>query len=127
VHHFRGPALVELFRRQGARGTAAFLHYDFQPWSLAPLGSWFFHVLRMRTALARHDGVLSAVRAHSAATLLDAARAGAPEFTCGIYGARIWSTPLPRVFHALVGVRRELAPALISRLGRRRKKLRDLQ
>jgi SAM-dependent methyltransferase len=127
LHHFRGPALVELFRRQESPSTAAFFHYDFQPSPLAPLGSWFFHILRMRTSLARHDGVLSAVRAHSAATLLAAGRCGAPGFACGIYGARIWRTPLPRAFHALLGVRRELAPALLARLGRRGQKLDGLR
>jgi SAM-dependent methyltransferase len=127
VHHFRGNTLVEFFRRQNADGTAAFLHYDFHPWWLAPYGSWFFHILRMRTALARHDGVLSTVRAHSAVTLLEAARSGAPALASGIYGARIWGTPLPRVFHTLLGVRRAFVPALISHLGRKRRRLEEMQ
>jgi len=127
VHHFRGDTLAEFFRRQNAEGTAAFLHYDFHPWWLAPCGSWFFHILRMRTALARHDGVLSTVRAHSAATLLQAARSGAPALASGIYGARIWGTPLPRVFHTLLGVRRALVPALLSHLGRKRRRLEELR
>jgi SAM-dependent methyltransferase len=127
VHHFRGDALTEFFRRQGLEGTAAFLHYDFHPWLLAPYGSWFFHVLRMRTALARHDGVLSTVRAHSADTLLQAARKGAPMLACGIYGARIWGTPLPRVFQTLLGIRPSLMPALTSRLRYKRQRLEGLQ
>ncbi len=127
VHHFRGDALANFFRRQNAEGTLAFLHYDFHPWWLAPYGSWFFHILRMRTALARHDGVLSVVRAYSAAALLDAARAGAPGLASGMYGARIWNTPIPRVFHTLLGIRREFIPALISKLGHRRRRLEELR
>ena len=40
------------------------------------------------------------------------ARAAVPELTAGIYGAKIWNTPAPRVFHALVAFR----PALVSQL-----------
>lgn len=127
IHHFRGERLADFFRRQNGDTTLAFLHYDFHPWWLAPYGSWFFHVLRMRTALARHDGVLSTVRAHSATTLLASARKASSELASGIYGARIWSTPLPRVFHTLLGVRRPLVPALLSHLGRRRSRLEDLR
>jgi len=127
IHHFRGNALSEFFGKQNLQSTAAFLHYDFRPWLLAPYGSWLFHILRMRTALARHDGVLSTVRAHSAATLLEAARSGAPEFKCGIYGSRIWFTALPRVFQTLLGVRPALVPALISQLGHRKTRLDNLR
>jgi SAM-dependent methyltransferase len=127
IHHFRGEALIDFFRRQNAESTLAFLHYDFHPWWLAPFGSWFFHILRMRTALSRHDGVLSTVRAHSAATLLEAARTGAPGLASGMYGSRIWNTPVPRVFHTLLGIRREFIPALISQLGRRKTRLGELR
>lgn len=127
IHHFRGEALIDFFRRQNAGSTLAFLHYDFHPWWLAPFGSWFFHILRMRTALSRHDGVLSTVRAHSAATLLEAARTGAPGLAAGMYGSRIWNTPIPRVFHTLLGIRREFIPALSSHLGRRSKRLGELR
>lgn len=127
IHHFRGDALIDLFCKQNAEGTLAFLHYDFHPWWLAPYGSWFFHILRMRTALSRHDGVLSTIRAHSSHTLLQAARTGAPGLAAGMYGARIWNTPIPRVFHTLLGIRRQFIPTLISSLGRRRGRLGDLR
>jgi 2-polyprenyl-3-methyl-5-hydroxy-6-metoxy-1,4-benzoquinol methylase len=127
IHHFRGPELEKFLQRHEREETQAFFHFDFQPWLLAPVGSWFFHQLRMRTAIARHDGVLSAARAHSAKTLVEAARKAAPGFASGIYGARIWNTPAPRVFHTLVGIRRPLVTEFRTQLGRRRGRLGDLQ
>lgn len=126
VHHFRagakdgtsdGEALHRLFRRHDLPDTAAFLHYDFRPWALAPLGSWFFHILRMRTAVARHDGVLSTARAYSGEALTTASRSALPGFSSGIYGANIWGTPRPRVFQTLVGMRRNILPAFREGLG----------
>jgi SAM-dependent methyltransferase len=127
IHHFRGPALLEFLRRHDQTETQSFLHFDFQPWFLAPFGSWFFHYLRMRTAVARHDGVLSAARAYDARTLTASARAAAPRFASGIYGARIWNTPAPRVFHCLVGLRHNLVPELRRQLGRRHSRLGELR
>jgi len=127
IHHFRGPALLEFLRRHDQPDVQAFLHFDFQPWFLAPFGSWFFHYLRMRTAIARHDGVLSAARAHDARTLTEAARATAPRFAAGIYGAKIWNTPAPRVFHSLIGLRRNLVPELRRQLGRHATRLGELR
>ncbi len=117
VHHFRGDNLTAFFRRHDTSATQAFIHYDFQPSALAPFGSWFFHIIRMRTLLARHDGVLSAARAHSASTLVAAAQTAISGLATGMYGARIWNTPAPRVFHALVGFRRELVPPMQAKLG----------
>ena len=127
VHHFRGEALGEFLCRHEQPSTFAFLHYDFQPSFLAPSGSWFFHYLRMRTKIAKHDGVLSAVRAHDAETLTQAARKAAPDFASGIYGARIWKTPLPRVFHTLVGIRRPLLRDFDQQLGIRAARLGELR
>ena len=127
LHHFRGVALEEFLRRHGCEETQAFLHFDFQPWQLAPIGSWFFHKLRMRTAIARHDGVLSAARAHSGQRLVEASKRGASAFASGIYGARIWNTPAPRVFHTLVGVRKSLAEVWRTELGRRALRIGELR
>jgi hypothetical protein len=69
IHHFRGDSLVEFLHRHDQPEIHAFLHYDFQPSFLAPVGSRFLQLLRMRTAIARHDGVLSAARAYSASEL----------------------------------------------------------
>lgn len=127
VHHFRDRALLEFLRRHDQPETQAFLHFDFQPWLLAPFGSCFFHYLRMRTAIARHDGVLSAARAHDCRTLTEAARTSAPGFASGIYGAKIWNTPVPRVFHCLVGLRHRLVPELRGHLGRHALRLGELR
>jgi 2-polyprenyl-3-methyl-5-hydroxy-6-metoxy-1,4-benzoquinol methylase len=118
IHHFRGQALLEFLGRHDQPETQAFLHYDFQPWFFAPFGSWFFHQLRMRTLIARHDGVLSAARAYNGRALTEAARTAVPHFAAGIYGAKIWNTPAPRVFHTLVGLRRGLIPEVRRQLGR---------
>jgi len=123
IHHFRGDALLEFLRRHGLPDTQAFLHYDFHPWLLAPVGSWFFHILRMRTAVARHDGVLSTARAHTGNALTSAARATLPGFSSGIYGGNIWGTRAPRVFHTLVGLRRDLLAAFKVQLGARARRL----
>jgi SAM-dependent methyltransferase len=127
IHHFRGQGLLQFLGRHEQPETQAFLHFDFQPWLLAPIGAWFFHYLRMRTAVARHDGVLSAARAHDARTLTEAAREVLPEFASGIYGATIWNTPAPRVFHTLIGLRRPLAEEFRRQLGRRRARLGELR
>jgi 2-polyprenyl-3-methyl-5-hydroxy-6-metoxy-1,4-benzoquinol methylase len=127
IHHFRGDALLGFLRQHDQLETQAFLHFDFQPWFLAPFGSWFFHYLRMRTAIARHDGVLSAVRAYDGHTLTKAARTSAPGFASGIYGAKIWNTPIPRVFHTLVGLRHKLVPELRRQLGHHAARLEELR
>jgi SAM-dependent methyltransferase len=125
LHHFPGPSLAKFFARHELPMTRAFLYWDFQPSLLAGPGSWFFHVLRMRTPLARHDGVLSALRVHTAGSLIDAARSSSPGFWSAMYGQKIWRTPLPRVFHALVGVRPDLVGSFRAALGRRAGRLRE--
>lgn len=127
IHHFRNEALLDFLRRHQRPETLGFLHFDFQPWFLAPYGSWFFHFLRMRTRIARHDGVLSAARAHTAQTLEEAARAAAPEFASGIYGAKIWNTPAPRVFHTLLGIRWHFLPHLKTQFARLASRLGEIR
>ena len=78
---------------------------------------------RFREVLARHDGVLSAVRAHNGRTLLDAAKLGAPRFDVAVYGARLWFLPVPRPFHTLVGVLPRFRPAFVQALGQRAARL----
>jgi len=127
VHHFRGDDLRAFFAQHEHPRAQAFFHYDFQPGPLAPFGSWFWHRVRMRTRLAQHDGVLSTVRAHSAQTLCEAARAGAPNFLIGMYGAKIWNTPVPRIFHTLVGIRPELRDDFLRELGARAGRMGELR
>lgn len=119
IHHFRGQALVDLFAQHAQPGTRAFLHFDFHQSPLAPYGSWLFHTVRMREALARYDGVLSAVRAYTVEELLAAARSGAPMFTSAVYGVRLWGLPIPRAFNSLVGVRAEYHDAFVANLGQK--------
>jgi SAM-dependent methyltransferase len=117
LHHFRGPALPAFFARQAASAPGAWLHWDFQPSGVAPVGAWLFHLVRMRQGLAQHDGTLSAVRAHAGAVLLAAARTAAPTYRTCLYATRCG--PLPRVFHTLVGVQPALRAGFVAALGRR--------
>jgi|ERR1044071_8870292 SAM-dependent methyltransferase len=119
LHHFRGQSLIELLNQHNRQETCAFVHFDFHPSPLAPFGSWLFHTVRMREPLAKHDGVLSAVRAHKSRDLLAAARTAAPDFITTIYGTRLWGLPIPRVFHALVGIRPAYRDAFSRYMGRR--------
>ena len=107
LHHFRESELVDLFAFHNQKGTQGFIHFDFRSSQLAPFGSWLFHAARMREPLAKHDGVLSAVRAHPSSRLLSAARSGATDFVCAIYGTKLWGLPIPRAFHALIGMRQQ--------------------
>jgi SAM-dependent methyltransferase len=126
IHHFRGEGLDRFLAEQGSSGAAAFLHCDIKPTYLAPLGSFVFHVARMREPLARHDGMLSALRAHPGEALLAAARRACPGFAVGLYDGRRERVPLLRVMHALVGVRRDLAEAFRVALGPLAARLGDL-
>jgi SAM-dependent methyltransferase len=119
LHHFRGQGLIELLKQHDRAGTCAFIHFDFHPSPLAPFGSWLLHAVRMREPLAKYDGVLSAIRAHKSLDLLEAARTAAPGFVSAIYGTRLWRLPIPRVFHSLVGIRREYEEAFLRNMGRR--------
>jgi len=117
LHHFRGAHLVKLFSQSDRPSTCAFLHFDFHSSALAPFGSWLFHAVRMREPLAKHDGVLSAVRAYAPRELLLAARTGAPDFVSAIYGTKLWGLPIPRAFHSLVGIRPQYRNAFIANMG----------
>ncbi|MEN3330386.1 MAG: hypothetical protein V7638_5193 [Acidobacteriota bacterium] len=119
LHHFRDESLSYLLQQHCRAETCAFVHFDFHSSPMAPLGSWLFHAVRMREPLARHDGVLSAVRAHKSRYLLEVARSAAPEFVSAIYGTRLWRMPIPRVFHSLVGIRPKYHEAFLQNMGTR--------
>lgn len=120
IHHFRGDALQGFF--QGQAPGQAFVHYDMQASWAAPIGSWIFHQARMREPLARHDGVVSAIRAHSASTLLAAApRTG---FTCAPFdSAQGLTGAIVRPMHAVVGTRPHLWDRFTEELGPLRSRL----
>jgi SAM-dependent methyltransferase len=115
IHHVRGQGLPRFLAEQ--KGALAFIHCDIKPSWLAPIGSWVFHVARMREPLARHDGVLSAIRAHPAETLASAARAACPDHDVSVFDGRAELVPILRVMQALIGVRRDLAGAYRRALG----------
>lgn len=116
LHHFRGEDLTRFFAGHERPETLAFVHFDFQPSRMAPLGSWLFHTIRFRQPLAKHDGVVSAMRAHDGDTLLAAAKAGAPGFQAAIYSNKLWRLPIPRAFHCIMGVRPQYREHLVRAL-----------
>ncbi len=117
IHHFRGPALTDFFRGQANAGAWAMLHCDIKASWAAPLGSWIFHQARMREPLARHDGVLSAVRAHPRDALLGAAREGGSPLRFAMFDGRPSPMPILRTLQTLVGAREELTTPVRERLG----------
>lgn len=115
LHHFHGEALVQFFAQQ--RSACGYLHYDVQPSPFSALGAWLFHRSRMREPLARHDGCVSAARAHAASTLLAAARRADGPLVGTFDAARSSLSVILRPMQGIVGVRRELAPAFLRELG----------
>jgi SAM-dependent methyltransferase len=123
LHHFRGEGLNRFFAQHDREGAHAFAHFDFQPSKVAPIGSWLLHAARMRLPLSKHDGVLSAVRAHPGERLLVAARTAAPGFAVSLYGQKLGPSPLPRAFQTVLGVRPNLRDELVRALGGRASRL----
>lgn len=118
AHHFRGDDLGRFFASHERSDAAAFVHVDFQPSRIAPIGAWLFHHTRMRLAISRHDGVRSAQRAHPTEVLAAAATAHAPRFETWLAARRVRHTPFPCVLTTLVGVDRPHRDAYLSAMGR---------
>ncbi|MEM9073528.1 MAG: class I SAM-dependent methyltransferase [Myxococcota bacterium] len=124
IHHFRDEGLRTFFREQCANpSTAVFFHFDIDPSWLAPLGAWLFHRARMREPLARNDGVLSALRAHSSQTLLEAA--AHPGFQTRLFRVAPRALPITRVLRPVVGVRSELWGEWVEALGSKKRLLKE--
>ncbi|MET9593003.1 class I SAM-dependent methyltransferase [Streptomyces sp. NPDC006516] len=121
LHHFRGPALEEFFQAQAASPALAFCHFDIATNRLAPIGAWVFHRARMRHPLGRHDGVVSALRAHGDETLLRAA--SAPGIRALLYEPRSVANPFCTTLRPVVGVRPHLEAPLRQALGRAARRL----
>lgn len=117
LHHFRDGDLDRFFAAQAGSGAAAFLHSDTKASWLAPLGSWLFHEARMREPLARHDGILSAVRAHPGARLARSAHDVCDDFWIGVFDGKEELFPVLSVLQTLVGVRRPWADAVRHHMG----------
>jgi SAM-dependent methyltransferase len=99
LHHIPDGDLGRFFT---AHQVAAFAHWDVDPGPWATLGAWVFHRARMREAVSRHDGVLSARRAHTAETLLRAAASIGYEVSC--VDAPRWLPRLTDVLRPISGV-----------------------
>lgn len=119
LHHFRGSDLVRFFAQQ--TGALAFAHFDIQRTTLAPLGAWLYHASRMREPLARHDGVVSAARAHDATTLLHSARdALATDGTLAVASldrARTILANVLRPMHGVLAIRPDLLEGFLGQRG----------
>jgi len=117
IHHFRGEALSDFFRSQAKVKPLALLHCDIKASWAAPLGSWLFHQARMREPLARHDGVLSAVRAHPPRVLLDAATSAGRPLQYALFDGRPSPLPILRSLNTLVGLDPGIADEFRAALG----------
>lgn len=123
LHHFRGDGLSALFAQHAACDAAAAVHFDIKPAPLAPVGAWVFHHARMREALARHDGTLSALRAHPPDTLLEALATGAPTMRRMIWDGAAGVLRLARIMHAVVGIAPAWEDAFRTALGGQARRL----
>jgi SAM-dependent methyltransferase len=105
LHHLGDGELAGFFAAQARLGVAAFAHWDIAPCLWSTLGAWAFHRARMREPVSRHDGVLSARRAHPAETLLAAARNAAPHYRVEVREGSSWHPRALDVLRPIVGVR----------------------
>lgn len=118
VHHFRNGDLDGFFAEQAQSGVHVFLHSDIKATWLAPTGSWMFHMARMRQPLARHDGILSAQRAHPTSFLTAAARRGCPDFWLGVFDGKPELLPILHVMQTLIGLRSSLSESVLHHMGK---------
>lgn len=104
LHHLPADDLANFFAGQQRLGVAAFAHWDIAPCLWSTLGAWVFHQARMREPVSRHDGVLSARRAHPASVLEAAARAGAPAYDVAVLEGPRWYPRALDVLRPVVGI-----------------------
>ena len=104
LHHLTVDELRHMLGTHAQAGVAAFLHWDIDPGAWATVGAWLVHRARMQEAVSRHDGVLSARRAHRAATLLAAAEAAAGYVVTCVDGWH-WLPPRSEAIRPLTGIR----------------------
>jgi SAM-dependent methyltransferase len=105
MHHIPERSLPDFFAAQARLGVAAFAHWDIAPCLWSTLGAWIFHQARMRESVSRHDGVMSARRAHPAAALDAAARAGAPGYDPRVLEGSRWHPRSLDVLRPVIGLR----------------------
>jgi SAM-dependent methyltransferase len=112
LHHLRGDDLPAFLRRQQA--VPAVAHWDIAPGPLTGLGARLFHRARMREPLARHDGVVSALRAYDDATVVGAVRCGAPGLVPLLVDASPGRNPLVAVMRPVLGLRPDLVEPFLD-------------
>jgi len=105
LHHLPARALPGFFAAQVRLGVAAFAHWDITPCIWSTLGAWVFHRARMREPVSRHDGVVSARRAHPPSVLEAAGQAGAPGYHVQVMGESRWHPAALDVLRPIVGIR----------------------
>lgn len=105
MHHLHEPELAEFFAAQSKLGVAAFAHWDIAPCLWSALGAWVFHHARMREAVSRHDGVVSARRSYTASVLETAARTGAPGYHIKVVEGSRWHPRALDVLRPVIGIR----------------------
>lgn len=128
VHHFRDSNLEEFFASHDSSTVRAFVHFDVTPahaW-LRYIGAWVFHRSRMREPLSRHDGLVSAMRAHDDRTLATAAARGADWADVAIYGPVGCGSAFVNVMRPVIGLAPDLVPAVTDRLGPKASRLHGL-
>jgi hypothetical protein len=103
VHHLPEPGLPEFFAAQARLRVAAFAHWDIAPCLWSTFGAWVYHYARMREPVSRHDGVLSARRAYSAARLQMAAQTGAPGYGIQVMEGSHWHPRALDVLRPVMG------------------------
>jgi len=106
LHHLGSEELAGFFGAQSELRVAAFVHWDIAPCLWSTIGAWLFHHARMREPVSRHDGVLSARRAHPAAELLSVAQRAAPAYRSEVREGSRWHPRALDVLRPLIGVRR---------------------
>ena len=105
LHHIPAVELPSFFAEQARLRVAAFAHWDIAPCLWSTICAWVFHRARMREPVSRHDGVLSARRAHSAAILETAARATASAYNPQVREGSRWHPRALDVLRPVVGMR----------------------
>jgi SAM-dependent methyltransferase len=105
LHHLPASALPAFFAEQARLRVAGFAHWDIAPCLWSTVGAWIFHRARMREPVSRHDGVLSARRAHPADVLEAAAAQGAPEYAAQMIEGSRWHPRALDVLRPIVGTR----------------------
>ena len=105
MHHLGVAELGGFFAVQDELGVAAFAHWDIVPCLWSILGAWVLLRARMSEPVARHDGVMSARRAHPASVLLAAARSGAPGYAPRVLEGPRWHLKAIDMLRPIVGMR----------------------